>query len=183
MLNSEGNNCPYITGKDIFGNRINVTEKTDMISEETVALINKRAHLESGLLLFASTGTGTVGRMAIIEEYNNDWNMSETLYAIKVNPDILNAEYLMYILYSGVAKRQFEPKITKGSVPHLKVADLMAVRIPIPSLEDQARIVQRLSSFTQTMDTLSVAITNEIELRNAQYKYFQESIFSFKKAS
>ena len=75
-LNENGSNLPYITGKDIYDNAINVTERTDRITTDALALINKRANLESGLLLFASTGTGTVGRMAIIQEYNNDWGMT-----------------------------------------------------------------------------------------------------------
>ena len=84
-LNVNGSVYPYITGKDISDNKINVTERTDMITVEALEIINKRAQLQSGLLLFASTGTGTVGRMAIIDSYNNDWGISETLYAIKVD--------------------------------------------------------------------------------------------------
>ena len=46
-LNIEGNNLPYITGKDIFGNKINVSDKTDRIDQKTVNLINKRACIEN----------------------------------------------------------------------------------------------------------------------------------------
>ena len=120
VLNEPGSNRPYITGKDIFNNRINVSDKTDLITDDALKLINKRACLENGLLLFASTGTGTVGRMAIIENYKNDWAMSETLYAIKTKEQLL-PKFLMYYLYSENSRNQFEPKISKGSVPHLKV--------------------------------------------------------------
>ena len=65
-LNEPGSDIPYITGKDIFDNCINIGERTDRITRNALDLINKRAGLESGLILFASTGTGTVGRMAIV---------------------------------------------------------------------------------------------------------------------
>ncbi len=130
-----GGEIPYITGKDIFGNRINVTDKTDFITKDALKLINGRAKLQSGLLLFASTGTGTVGRMAVVNSYNDDWGISETLYAIKPNESVIIASYLMYVLYTSNAKRQFEPKISKGSVPHLKVVDLLNVIIPMGQLE------------------------------------------------
>lgn len=102
-LNLPENTLPYITGKDIYNNKINISSNTDKIDSKAVSLINKRACLESGLLLFASTGTGTVGRMAIIEDYNNDWAISETLYAIKTSEE-LSSKYLMHVLYSDIAK-------------------------------------------------------------------------------
>ena len=177
-LNEPGTSCPYITGKDIFSNKVNVSEKTDTISEEVVALINKRAKLERDLLLFASTGTGTVGRMAIIEEYNNDWNISETLYAIKPNKSLISTSFLMHSLYADYTVSQFTPKISKGSVPHLKIVDLLGVRIKVPSLEDQKRIVYMLDRF----DTLTnVLLPAEIEKRRQQYEYYRDQLLTFKR--
>ncbi len=181
-LNEPGACYPYITGKDIFDNQINVSDRTDLITEKALELINKRAHLEKGLLLFASTGTGTVGRMAIIEEYNNDWGMSETLYGIKVDESIILPHYLMYFLYSVTARNQFEPKITKGSVPHLKVKDLLDVKIPVPSIDEQRRIVDILSRFAKLSNEILEGLPAEIEARQKQYEYYRDKLLTFKKA-
>ena len=170
-LNMPGNSLPYITGKDIYDNKINISSITDKIDSNAVSLINKRACLESNLLLFASTGTGTVGRMAIIENYKNDWAISETIYAIKTSVEV-NSKFLMYFLYSDVAKKQFEPKISKGSVPHLKIADLMKVSIPVPSLPEQNRIVGILDTFTASIDNLK----EQIALRRKQYEYYRDQL-------
>lgn len=40
-LNVNGSVYPYITGKDIYDNKINVTERTDMITVEALEKINK----------------------------------------------------------------------------------------------------------------------------------------------
>lgn len=178
QLNVTGSACPYITGKDIFNNTINVTDKTDMIDSQTVQLINKRACLESGLLLFASTGTGTVGRMAIIRDYKNDWNISETLFAIKVNPSLIKVEYLMNYLYSSLAKKQFAPKISKGSVPHLKVSDLLSVMVPVPSLDKQTSVVSFIEEYLRNFDGLCSALQTELSTRQIQYEYYREFLFS-----
>ncbi len=178
-LNENGSKLPYITGKDIFDNAINITDRTDMITSEALTLINRRANLETGLLLFASTGTGTVGRMAIIQSYNNDWGISETLYAIKVREDVTLANYLMHYLYSASAKNQFEPKISKGSVPHLKVKDLLNVKIPVPSLEEQKRIVSILDRFDKLCNDISEGLPAEIEARRKQYEYYRDKLLSF----
>ena len=181
-LNEAGASYPYITGKDIFDNQINVTERTDRITPEALELINKRAHLEKGLLLFASTGTGTVGRMAIIEEYNDDWGMSETLYGIKVDEKVILPHYLMFFLYSVAARKQFEPKITKGSVPHLKVKDLLDVKIPVPSIEVQTKIVDVLSRFDKLCNGMMEELLAEIEARQKQYEYYRDKLLTFKEA-
>ena len=181
-LNENGSNLPYITGKDIYDNAINVTERTDRITTDALALINKRANLESGLLLFASTGTGTVGRMAIIQEYNNDWGISETLYVIKVNENIILTSFLLHYLYSASAKSQFEPKISKGSVPHLKVKDLENVKVPIISLEEQTRIVSILDRFDKLCNDISEGLPAEIEARQKQYEYYRDKMLSFNEA-
>ncbi len=176
-LNLAGNSLPYITGKDIYANKINISPNTDKIDSNAVSLINKRACLESNILLFASTGTGTVGRMAIIEDYNNDWAISETLYAIKTSVEI-KPQFLMHVLYSDVAKKQFEPKISKGSVPHLKIADLMKVSIPVPTLSEQTRIVGILDTFTASIDNLQ----EQIAQRRKQYEFYRDQLFYASKA-
>ena len=170
-LNTPESIFPYITGKDIFNNKINVTSVTDRVDSKAVDLINKRANLEDNLLLFASTGTGTVGRMAIIEKYESDWAISETLYAIKTT-DAISPQFLMYSLYSDIAKKQYEPKISKGSVPHLKIVDLLKVKIPIPSLEEQTRIVGILDTFTSAIDNLK----EQIAQRKKQYEYYRDQL-------
>ena len=170
-LNTPESYFPYITGKDIFNNKINVTSVTDKVDSKAVELINKRANLEDNLLLFASTGTGTVGRMAIVDKYENDWAISETLYAIKTSQAI-SPQFLMYSLYSYIAKKQYEPKISKGSVPHLKIADLLKVKIPVPVISEQQRIVGILDTFTSSIENLK----EQIAQRRKQYEFYRDQL-------
>ena len=179
-LNIEGNNLPYITGKDIFGNKINVSDKTDRIDQKTVNLINKRACIENDDLLFASTGTGTVGRMAVVYDYANQWAVSETLYCLKPKKDLVLPKFLLFFLSCSDAKNQYEPKISKGSVPHLKVADLLNVAVALPSLNEQNRIVAILDKFDALVNDLSQGIPAEIEARKKQYEYYRDKLLNFK---
>ena len=177
-LNTPESNIPYITGKDIYDNVINVTSATDMIDEKARDLINKRACLEGNILLFASTGTGTVGRMAYVPEYNNDWAMSETLYAIKTK-DVLLPRFLMHCLYSPVCRSQFENKISRGSVPHLKVVDLLNVNIPLPPIEEQKRLTELLDKFDKLTTSLSDGIPAEQIRQQKRYEYYRDLLLTF----
>lgn len=178
-LNTPDSCCPYITGKDIFNNKVNVTARTDEITMDSVALINKRACIETDDLLFASTGTGTVGRMAIVEDYRGDWSISESIYAIKVNKNIALPQFLMYLLYTENVISQYKPKITKASVPHLKVADLLKVKISIPSIQEQKRIIKTAETLTATQDLLISNLMHEIENRKKQYEYYRDKLLTF----
>lgn len=178
-LNTPDSCCPYITGKDIFNNKVNVTARTDEITMDAVALINKRACIETDDLLFASTGTGTVGRMAIVEDYKGDWSISESIYAIKVNKDVVLPKFLMYLLYTENVISQYKTKITKASVPHLKVSDLLKVKISIPSIQEQKRIIKAAETFTATQDLLISNLMHEIENRKKQYEYYRDKLLTF----
>lgn len=174
-LNELGSDLPYITGKDIKDEKINVTKDTDLINRTIVDLINKRANLEVGNLLFASTGTGTVGRTALITDYQNDWNISETLYSLKPNQNIILPEFLQILLESKQSKNQYSPKISKGSVPHLKIVDLLKVKISLPNLERQQKIINILNNFKD----LIFILKKEIELRQKQYEYYRDKLLDF----
>lgn len=178
QLNTPESTIPYITGKDIYGNIINVTSLTDLIDTKARDLINKRACLEGNILLFASTGTGTVGRMAYIEDYNNDWAMSETLYAIKTK-ETLQPRYLMHCLYSPICRSQFDGKISRGSVPHLKVVDLLNVKIPLLPLNEQARIVNILDKFDKLTTSLEEGIPAEQIRQQRRYEYYRDLLLTF----
>ena len=117
--------------------------------------------------------------MAIIKEYNNDWGISETLYGIKVKDAIITPKYLMYTLYAESAKAQYVPKISKGSVPHLKVADLLNVVIPVPSLAEQARIVAILDRFDALCNDITAGLPAEIAARQKQYEYYRDRLLTF----
>ena len=88
-LNEDDADCYYITGKDVYSDSINISDRTDRITRETVNIINRRASLHDDVLLFVSTGTGTVGRMAVVDKYDGSWNLSETMYIITVVPEVI----------------------------------------------------------------------------------------------
>lgn len=62
-----------------------------------------------------------------------------------------------------------------GSVPNVSQAKLAKVKIPIPSLDKQQEIVDKLDTF----ETLISNIKQEIELRQKQYEYYREKLLTF----
>ena len=178
-----GGDKPYITGKNIYNNSINVSEKTDLITDDVISLINKRACLATGDVLFASTGTGTVGRMAVVDNYDFSWSVSETIFCLKPKKSVIHPYYLMYALYTQSAKNQFEPRISKGSVPHLKVKDLLEVKIPVPNMKEKKRIINLMRKFDSLCNNISQGLPAEIAARQKQYEYYRDKLLTFKELS
>ncbi len=53
--------------------------------------------------------------------------------------------------------------------------------IPVPSPEEQARIVAILDKFDTLTHSITEGLPREIELRQKQYEYYRDMLFSFPK--
>jgi type I restriction enzyme S subunit len=53
--------------------------------------------------------------------------------------------------------------------------------IPIPSLEEQERIVSILDQFDTLTTSITEGLPKEIELRKKQYEYYRDMLLSFPK--
>lgn len=62
------------------------------------------------------------------------------------------------------------------------MANFKRVIIPVPSLEEQARIVAILDKFDALVNDLSSGLPAEIAARRKQYEYYRDRLLTFKEA-
>ncbi len=179
ILNSDNAEGFYVTVREIVCGEIIFFNKTDRVSNEAIRIINNRSNLEKGDVLF--TGTGTVGRVAVIKEDPINWNIKEGVYTIKPKTEIINSYYLAYLLQSQNIKAIYNKKIVGSPVVSLPMKDLRKISIPIPPLEEQERIVKLLDQFNTAHTAIEEEITKEIKLRTQQYEYYREKLLTFPK--
>ena len=74
------------------------------------------------------------------------------------------------------------PYISGGAQPKLNQANLNKIPIPVPPLEEQARIVAILDKFDALVNDLSSGLPAEIAARRKQYEYFRDRLLTFKEA-
>ena len=55
-----------------------------------------------------------------------------------------------------------------------------SLKIPVPSLEVQNRIVFVLDNFDAICSNLNIGLPAEIEARQKQYEYYRDKLLSFK---
>jgi type I restriction enzyme S subunit len=66
-------------------------------------------------------------------------------------------------------------------VPHARASDFEIYKIPVPSLEEQDRIVSILDKFDILTTSISEGLPKEIELRKKQYEYYRDLLLTFSK--
>ena len=154
------------------------SEKTDRMNDEAQKLCNNRSNLEVGDVLFS--GTGTIGETAVIEKEPSNWNIKEGVYAIKPNQTMIQPMYLRYILMTDFIKKEYMKKAAGGTVQSVPMGELKKIRIPVPSLQEQNRIVGVLKQLDDLCNDLTSGLPAEIEARQRQYEYYRDKLLTFK---
>ena len=94
-----------------------------------------------------------------------------------------NPKYLAYYFHTSafdVQKRRLAHGTKVIEVTPDKLAD---IKIPLPPLKEQNRIVAILDRFDALCNSLTEGLPAEIALRKKQYEYYRDKLLSFKEAS
>ncbi|MBB1420910.1 restriction endonuclease subunit S [Pseudoalteromonas sp. SG43-7] len=124
--------------------------------------------------LISSRGHG-VASIDRIYYQNGKFALGNILCAIIPNDsEVLSAKFLRYYLFDK-KDVMLVPLMRGGANVSLTMDSLKKVKIPIPPIADQQRIVCALDKF----DEFVKALPCEIELRQKQYEYYRDMLLSF----
>lgn len=107
---------------------------------------------------------------------NVDFWAADDVYYF-VTPRNLKSKFLYYFLLIQQAK--ITGQVRRASVPRLSRTAFEKMQIPIPSPEEQARIVSILDQFDTLTNSISEGLPKEIALRKQQYEYYRDRLLSF----
>ncbi|NUG00624.1 restriction endonuclease subunit S [Acinetobacter oleivorans] len=74
------------------------------------------------------------------------------------------------------------PYISGAAQPKLNKKNLENISIPNPSIDEKVRIVSILDKFDALTSSITEGLPREIELRQQQYEYYRDLLFSFPKS-
>ena len=63
----------------------------------------------------------------------------------------------------------------------MNASDVKRIKIPVPPIEEQERIVSILDKFDTLTTSITEGLPKEIELRKKQYEYYRDMLLSFPK--
>ena len=90
-----------------------------------------------------------------------------------------NPKFLSYVLSTTDAQKQKGKGKVKSKVVHSSVPAISEITIPLPTLEEQERIVKILDSFDSLCNDISSGLPAEIEARQKQYEYYRDKLLTF----
>ena len=141
----------------------------------------KKYLLKKNDLLMARTGA-TYGKTMIFSE---DYPAVYAGFLIKLDFDknILIPKYYWHFAQGELFWRQANKLVSGGGQPQLNANALKMIKIPIPPLPEQEKIVAILDKFDTLTNSISEGLPHEIALRRKQYEYYREQLLAFPKAA
>jgi type I restriction enzyme S subunit len=109
--------------------------------------------------------------------YDKPFTFKNEMWAYTAE-NVTTVKYLYYVLRNN-ARYFREAASGMGSLPQISLRVTEDYPIPLPSLEEQKRIVSILDKFDSLCNSLTEGLPAEIELRKKQYEYYRDKLLDF----
>ncbi|MEA4333434.1 restriction endonuclease subunit S [Mycoplasma sp. 1232] len=106
---------------------------------------------------------------------NKFWLSNSCMALINPIKSIANQKYVLYYLKNNSLK--LKSLTTDGALPSINLSDLRKLKIKLPSLETQNKIVEILDTFDTMCNNLKIGLPVEEARRQQQYEYYRNLIF------
>ena len=134
--------------------------------------------LKKGDLIMARTGA-TYGKTLY---YNEDYPSAYASFLIKITLNqLVDSKYYWHFTRSSIYWEQANRLVGGGAQPQFNTGAISQVIIPLPSLEEQNRIVFILDRFDRLTNDLTSGLPAEIEKRRQQYEFYRDKLLTFKR--
>lgn len=140
---------------------------------------NKKYLLSQGDILLARTGA-TYGKTMLFNE-NYQAIYASFLIRIRFQEKNILPYYYWHFAQSQFYWEQTTKLVGGGAQPQFNANVLKAIKIPIPPLAEQERIVAILDKFDALVNDISVGLPAELNARRKQYEYYRNKLLTFKK--
>ncbi len=95
----------------------------------------------------------------------------------------LNPKFVAYFSRTKLFHNQIKRHISSGKISAINSKGLAQAKIPVPSIEEQNRIVTILDKFDALVNDISSGLPAEIKARREQYEYYRGKLLSFEPKS
>ena len=118
--------------------------------------------------------TGNAGKVFFAEQ--EFWS-SDACFSLYPHKELLD-KFLYYCIVQQ--ELLLASKIRSGAMPTIDADAVKSLRIPLPPLPVQKRIVHFLDHFEAVCEDLSIGLPAEIKARQRQYEYYRDLILGFR---
>lgn len=180
-------------GKEFFGSGTPIVNYTDVYRNNKISANvlrgrvrvspgeKERYGVQRGDVFFTRTSETQeeIGKTSVLLDEVKDGVFSGFVLRARPITKLLLPEYCAYCFESTTFRRDIVRYSTYTTRALTNGSALSKLKIPVPSLEIQSRIVQVLDNFDMVCNDLNIGLPKEIELRQKQYEYFREKLLTF----
>jgi type I restriction enzyme S subunit len=91
-----------------------------------------------------------------------------------------NPSYISYFLQTSTFQREKAKYVARTKVKTLSMPGIAHIKIPVPPLDEQERIVGILDKFDALVNDHRIGLPAEIDARSKQYQYYRDRLLTFK---
>ncbi len=124
----------------------------------------RKARLKSGDLIITIVGAST-GRVAIVPDWLEDANITQTTARIAIDPDKADPRYCYNYLISQFGQRFTYHYVKGGAQPGLNVGDVEKFDIVLPPMPVQKRLVSLFDAWDKAIEQVSKLIDAKTRLK------------------
>ena len=136
------------------------------VRSQEVLKIDSYLYDEEAILI---PGEGGIGE--IFHYVNGKYGLHQRTYRVHPVTDEVKGRYIYYYLFANF-KTYINTKSYKSTAASIRKPMLLDFPFPIPSLEEQTRIVGILDTFTSAIENLK----EQIAQRRKQYEYYRDQL-------
>lgn len=105
----------------------------------------------------------------------------DSVIGFVADPEKTSSGYVEYLLQSTKTRLEEKGKEKSSAQSNINIGTFEQLKLPFPSLAEQARIVAILDKFDTLTHSITEGLSREIELRRKQYEYYRDLLLSFPK--
>jgi type I restriction enzyme S subunit len=154
---TDNEEIPYLKVYNIVNQKINFEYKPQFIKQDIHNTKLKRSILETDDLIMNIVGP-PLGKTALIPNKYNEWNCNQAIAVFKTVDKTLNV-YLHLYLSEGSFLNQINLIGTAGQ-DNISITKSNNILVPLPPLEEQKRIVEKVEKLMATCDALELEVQN-----------------------
>lgn len=142
------------------------------IADDSLHAYGDERFVRGGDLLWNSTGTGTVGRVAICETHQETYCVADSHVTVVRLSDTVLPRYLWCVIASPWIQMRFQPthpdSLVSGTTQQVEFSTSSArsLPIPVPPLDEQTRIVAKVDELMALCDKLEDEQQKRRKLQN-----------------
>lgn len=135
-------------------------------------------YIDDVLMVMSDLPNGRALAKCYLVTENDKYTLNQRIGAFHIkNENTIITKFLLYVLNRNQQLLRYDNGVDQTN---LRKDDILNIMIPVPSLEEQHRIVSILDRFDALCNDLTSGLPAEIEARQKQYEYYRDKLLTFK---